>query len=243
MINITAFCAKRHGNSVASYISLVVGRRDLMRDKTTPYKISRFDFFCNQELAELPLLLMNDEKVLSVISGYYSAGTAILCVTSRRLLLIDKKLIRLNFEDIRFESISEVNYSHQLFVACLNLYYAGRNLQFRTWYKDALRTQAQFIQAKIFESRDTSSKRATDNIEAVAPISNGIIDEPTDNPVAQPAELNRHIGVDTNRFGLESTFKNFVETRSAKWSRARYLTSSINFIAIGQRAVHAALSK
>ncbi len=96
---------------------------------------------------------MPNEQVLGVISGFYTAGTAILCVTSHRLLLVDKKLIRLSYEDVRFEAISEVNFSQQLFLASVKFYFSGRNVQFRSWYKKELRMLAQFAQNKMFESR------------------------------------------------------------------------------------------
>jgi hypothetical protein len=116
-----------------------------------PQKLSRLNFFSRWEAAELPKLLMLDEQVLGVLSGFYQAGTAILCVTSKRLLLIDKKLLRLNFEDVRFEYINEVNYSHQMFLGSVKFFYGGKTLHFRSWYMRELRTLAQFVQQKMFE--------------------------------------------------------------------------------------------
>lgn len=115
-------------------------------------KLSHLNIFSHWEVAELPRLLMPGEQVLCMISGFYTAGTATLCVTSHRLLLIDKKLIRLNFEDIRFEAIREVSYSRQLLIASVKFYYAGRELQFRSWYRRELRTLAEFVQNKMFEA-------------------------------------------------------------------------------------------
>lgn len=119
--------------------------------------LSRLNIFSRFELAEIPQLLLPGEEVLCMISGFYTAGTATLCVTSHRLLLIDKKFIRLNFEDIRFEAIREVSYSRQLLMASVKLYYAGRELQFRSWYRRELRTLAEFVQSKMFETRDGGS--------------------------------------------------------------------------------------
>ena len=121
--------------------------------------LCRTNFFSNREMAELPNVLVPGEQVLAVISGMYTAGTAILCVTSRRLLLVDKKMIRLSLEDIRFESIREVHYSHQPFIASIKLYYAGREMQFRTWYKNELRIFSQLVQQKMFEVRDKKEEK------------------------------------------------------------------------------------
>ncbi len=123
--------------------------------------LTRTNFFSKREMSELPLLLMPDERVLAVLSGFYTAGTAILCVTSHRLLLVDKKMVRLSFEDIRFESIREVNFSHQAIMASVKFIYAGREMQFRSWYKSELRMLAQLVQQKMFDVRDKSHQKNT----------------------------------------------------------------------------------
>lgn len=122
--------------------------------KSSPLiKIDFLTPFFTREIAEIPKLLMPGEELICAIGGFYSAGTATLCVTSERVLLIDKKLVRLSYEDIRFQSINEINYSHQMLLASLNLYLPARKLQFRTWYKNDLRALSQLIEQKMFESR------------------------------------------------------------------------------------------
>jgi hypothetical protein len=134
--------------------------------------LRRTDFFSHRELAELPNVLVPGEQVLAVISGMYTAGTAILCVTSRRLLLVDKKMIRLSLEDIRFESIREVHYSHQPFIASIKLYYAGREMQFRTWYKNELRIFSQLVQQKMFEVRDKKEEKYSPQVDISTEVKN-----------------------------------------------------------------------
>lgn len=134
---------KRRSQSIAKKLSL----------RYAPHTkvLKRVNFFSGRELAELPKVLISGEQVLAVLSGMYTAGTAILCVTSHRLILIDKKLIRLSLEDIRFESIREIHYSRQPLTASIRLYYAGREMQFRTWHKKELRVLSQLVQQKMFE--------------------------------------------------------------------------------------------
>jgi len=124
-------------------------------------RLSRVNFFSRREVAELSRLVLPDEKVLGVLSGFYSAGTATLCVTSKRLLLIDKKLFRLSYEDIRYESISEVSYAQQGFIASVNFYYVGRELRFRSWYRRELRALAEYVQGKMF-SPDKAEQHVTE---------------------------------------------------------------------------------
>lgn len=178
--------------------------------RTSPTRISRISSFNHREVAEIPNLLMNGEELLGMISGYYTAGTAILCVTSRRLLLIDKKWMRLNFEDIRFESISEVNYSHQIFFASLHFFYTGRDLHFRTWHKQDLRNFAQIVQSKMFEARD--SRRTN------------LLDTP-----AEPAALT----VLQNTRNLERYIQ-----RNKGWQRAERFMATINFSKFGKQIIN-----
>lgn len=138
------------------YTKYVNGRGVMKADaiSTQVQALMRINFFSKREMAELPKLLLPDEQILAVIAGVYTAGTAVLCVTSKRMMLVDKKMIRLSFEDVRFESIREINFSQQAIMASIKFYYAGREMQFRSWYKSELRMLAQLVQQKMFEVRE-----------------------------------------------------------------------------------------
>ena len=193
------------------------------KSSKTKYCISKFSIFSQRQLAEIPKMILPDEEVLSVISGFYTAGSAILCITSKRILLIDKKLIRLNFEDIRFESISEVNYSHQMFVANLKLYYTGRVLDFKTWYKDELRELAQYVQDKMFESREAMKRgpkiSVSEDTQIVEPTLRPHSAENSDNKLSH--HLSRNIG----------------------WQRAERIMNTINFTKLGRKIVDLEISR
>ena len=134
-------------------------RSKIAQNLQSPKKrVSRLNFLSRREVAEIPKLLMPGEQVMGVVSGFYLNGPATLAVTSKRLLLVDKKLLRLSFEDIRYDAIKEVSYSRQSLVASVRFFYAGRTLQFRSWYHRELRAIAQFAQHKIFEVNDEPDK-------------------------------------------------------------------------------------
>ena len=129
-----------------------------------PGRLSRLSFFTRMEMAELPKLLMPNERVLGVISGVSQAGTVLMAVTSNRLLIIDKKWIRISYEDIRYESINEVRYAQQAIFASARFYIMGRDLLFKSWYKNELRTIVEFIQDKMFELRPAGSRMNGDRL-------------------------------------------------------------------------------
>lgn len=136
-------------------------------------RISRLNFFTRREMAELPKHLTANEQVIAVLSGFYTSGTAILCVTNKRLIILDKKWVRLSYEDIRFEAISEVHFSQQAFLASARFYIAGRNVAFKSWYRGELRTLVQFVQDKMFESRHGGGATADYNHHIMKNITKG----------------------------------------------------------------------
>lgn len=113
-------------------------------------RISPLNLFSQFEIKELKQMLWEDEEILGLITGLYGSGIATLGVTSKRLLLVDKKWIRLSYEDIRFDKINEVKFSQQIMLASMHLLYAGQDLYFRTWYMKDLRSVAEYVQRKMF---------------------------------------------------------------------------------------------
>ncbi len=190
-----------------------------------PQKLGRLNFFSHWEIAELPKLLMPGEEVLGVISGFYTAGTAILCVTSRRLLLVDKKFIRLNYEDVRFGSIKEVNYSHQAFLASVKFCYAGRELQFKSWYRRELRVMAQFVQSKIFEVHEQQDIQKQALAEEASQLSNQDARYARGIPPAVSIYENSH------KVSREETsnkqLERYLNDRIIRWSRASRFINSL----------------
>src|SRR5689334_21296733 len=67
------------------------------------------------EISELPNILLDDEKIFECVNGTYEGGFALLVATNLRLLLVDKKPLKyLTVEDLRFDMINQIDYSHRL---------------------------------------------------------------------------------------------------------------------------------
>lgn len=154
-------CELYYGRVEECWVLLICKEGDSMEEQKLDYpgRVSRLSFFTKLEMAELPRLLMPGEAVLGVISGFYENGTVLLAVTSRRMLLVDKKWMRLSYEDIRFESINEVNYAQQAFLASASFYIMGRKLVFKSWYRSELRMLVKSVQDKMFEARAHESMK------------------------------------------------------------------------------------
>ena len=92
------------------------------------------------ELQELPHILLPDEEIYELVNGLYEGGFALVVATNVRLLLVDKKPMKyLTVEDIRFDMISEIDYSHRLFGAEIHISTGFKDLHFRSYNQPRLR--------------------------------------------------------------------------------------------------------
>lgn len=140
-------------------------------------RLNKLNPLSRNEAEEIQRLLLPDESVIGMIGGYYKAGFATLCATSKRLLLVDKKWFRLSYEDIRYSSINEVQFSQQGFIASVHFYYTGRDLHFRSWYRHELRSVSQFIQGQMFADgsrKETFGPILKNNMQASGVVAGGV---------------------------------------------------------------------
>jgi|SRR4051812_47741176 hypothetical protein len=106
------------------------------------------------ELRELEHILMDHEKIIAVVPGRYFGGFALLVATDQRLLLIDKRTFFMNFEDIRYDMISETDYNSRFFDCTLQIYTLNKQHRFTSVKnKDHLRKLTRYVQQRIMEVR------------------------------------------------------------------------------------------
>ena len=109
------------------------------------------------EISELPNILMPDEKIFECVNGYYEGGFALLCATNIRLLLIDKKPLKyLTVEDVRFDMINQIDYSHRLLGAHITVSAGIKNLKFTSVNQQRLRKLINHIQNRMAEVKQES---------------------------------------------------------------------------------------
>jgi hypothetical protein len=112
-----------------------------------------FKFFGRPEIRELAKILLPDEKIIQCANGYYEAGIALVCVTDHRFLLVDKKPMFLTIEDVRFDMISEIDFSHKLFNATLRIHSTNKSLTFTSWNHGRLRKLVDYLQHHVAKIR------------------------------------------------------------------------------------------
>jgi len=108
-----------------------------------------YRFWGRPEIKELRNILVPEETIAQAVNGRYENGFAMLCVTDHRMLLIDKKPMFLTLEDVRFDMISEMDYSAQLLAGTLRIRTPNRQLVFTSWNQTGLRTVLNYTQARV----------------------------------------------------------------------------------------------
>ena len=106
------------------------------------------------EVRELPNILLPDEEIYECANGAYEGGLAVLVATNVRVLLIDKKLLNyLTVEDLRFDMINEIDYSHRLMGAYISISAGAKNLRFTSYNQPRLRKLINHVQHCIAEAK------------------------------------------------------------------------------------------
>lgn len=123
------------------------------------------------EIRELPHVLLPGEEIHELVNGTYEGGFALAVATDVRLLLIDKKPMNyLTVEDIRFDIISEIDYSHRLLGAQINISTGFKNLNFRSYNQKRLRKLINHVQhsmAKAKKQQEQGQVRQNKHLERI----------------------------------------------------------------------------
>ncbi|HEY5668197.1 MAG TPA: PH domain-containing protein [Candidatus Saccharimonadales bacterium] len=112
-----------------------------------------FRFWNRPEIKELRSILVSGEVIAQATNGRYENGFALLVATNLRLLLIDKKPMFLALEDIRFDMISEMDYSGQVLEGTVRIMTPNRKLVFSSWNQGRLRIILNYAQQRVTELR------------------------------------------------------------------------------------------
>ena len=113
------------------------------------------------EMGELPHVILPDEEIYECVNGFYEGGFALLVATNFRLLLIDKKPLRyLTVEDLRFDMISEIDYSRRLLGAQIDISTGSKNLHFVSVNQPRLRKLIGHVQHCMAENKQKQNEHS-----------------------------------------------------------------------------------
>lgn len=115
------------------------------------------------EAHELHKILFPDEEIYELANGFYEGGFAMLVATDIRVLLIDKKPLNyLTVEDLRFDMINEMDYSHRLIGANISIATGNKTLKFTSWNQPRLRKLIGHVQHCMAQAKRLQNNHAED---------------------------------------------------------------------------------
>lgn len=115
------------------------------------------------EVSELHNIILPGEEIFEIVNGIYEGGFALLLGTDVRVLLVDKKPLNyLTVEDLRFDMINEIDYSHRLLGAQINIATGNKDLKFRSYNQGRLRKLIGHVQHCMAEAKKQQSSHQED---------------------------------------------------------------------------------
>ncbi len=120
------------------------------------------------ELRELPKILFEGERLRHALNGRYEGGFALLCATSHRVLLIDKKPFFLTLEDTRYDMISDVQFNHRLLNASIWIGTVHKKMTFMAYNHTKLRNLTSFIQEQVMATRQQLTQQPEPQLQTEA---------------------------------------------------------------------------
>lgn len=157
-----------------------------------------FRWWGRPEIRELANVLMPDEIIAGCANGRYEGGFALLCVTNHRLLLVDRKVMFLTLEDIRFDMITEIDYNARLLDSTVYIMTPNRKLVFTSWSQQRLRKMLDYTQRRVMEVRQHQMiqqfQPAIVNQQQTAPLVGGLVMQGA-HQTMQPLPLNPYTRV------------------------------------------------
>lgn len=113
------------------------------------------------ELRELPHIIHENETISECVNGFYEGGVALLVATEMRVLLIDKKPLNyLTVEDLRFDMINEIDYSHRLMGASIIISTGSKTLRFSSFNQARLRRLINLVQEHMSQHKKQQAEKA-----------------------------------------------------------------------------------
>lgn len=151
------------------------GVRGMVSMKSVQKQLDKIGFDYNlwgrAEVRELPNILLEHEEIYEAVNGIYDGGFALLVATNVRLLLVDKKPLNyLTVEDMRFDMINEIDYSHRLIGARISISAGNKNLSFMSGNQQRLRTAIGHVQRCMAEAKKQQTDHAEDQKAHLAQI-------------------------------------------------------------------------
>lgn len=114
-------------------------------------------FFGKKEIKELPSILWEDELLEDIIQGNYNNSNGLLVATNKRLIFIDKGIMKLKVEDFPYDKISSIQYETGMVFGKITIFITGNRAEIKNLVKNETRQFAEYIRARTTAKSEHAS--------------------------------------------------------------------------------------
>jgi hypothetical protein len=110
-----------------------------------------------KEIKELPNILWEDERVEKIVTGTYENGNGVLLATNKRLLFVDKGMMKLRVEDFPYDKVSSIQYKTGMMMGTLTIFASGNRADIKNVPKDQVRAFGDYVRARTSGAMEHAS--------------------------------------------------------------------------------------
>ncbi len=108
----------------------------------------------SQEGRYLPRIIHQDETIGGAVYGWLNGESVMLIATDRRVLFIDKKPLFIHEDEITYDVVSGVSFSHAGLGSLITLHTRIRDYAVRTYNQKALQIFVDYIEKRCLDSTE-----------------------------------------------------------------------------------------
>lgn len=123
-------------------------------------------FLGKREIKELPSILWEDESVENIIQGTYNNGTGMLIATNKRLIFVDKGMIKLRVEDFPYDKISSIQYQTGILLGKMSVFTSGNRAEITNLSKNETKPFAEYVRARVTSKSEHAGMQRNEKQES-----------------------------------------------------------------------------
>jgi hypothetical protein len=131
---------------------------------------ARIGVLAYREANELVAVLLEGEVLQQCVVGMYHDAVSLFCVTNLRVIVIDKRPLFVNIEDVRYDLISEVDFGGRLIDSSITMHSFGKAFRFTSWQHSRLRSAYGLIQQHIVSTKTAQPRVPMSSTELRTPL-------------------------------------------------------------------------
>lgn len=105
----------------------------------------------SMEARHLPSVIHANEHIGGMVYGHHEDGMAMLVATDKRIIFIDKKPLFVNEDEITYDVVSGVRFSHAGFGSTVALHTRAKDYTFKTLNQICARGFVEYIELRCLE--------------------------------------------------------------------------------------------